>query len=156
MIQGISWTVKQLQLGKVELWWERAIPHFSGERWVRPSNHFAMFSTALSFTAFLSSSISLLMLRSSFFILDEFSSDSLVLLLIWLSNSSSLLFPLILRCSSSFWFSVVHYHSRSEIQRLFVVLHSGESIPPHWLQRLESVVQLIRNPSCATRTSFFT
>ena len=61
------------------------------------------FSTALSFTTFLSSSISLLILRSSFSILDEFSSDVLAFLLIWLSDSSSLLFPLILRgCSSSF------------------------------------------------------
>jgi len=61
------------------------------------------FSIALSFTTFLSSSISLLMLRSSFSILDEFSSDVLTLLLIWLSDSSPLLFPSILRgCSSSF------------------------------------------------------
>ena len=67
------------------------------------------FSIALSFIALLSLSISLLMLQSSFSILDEFSSDVLILLLIWLSNSSSLLFPSILRgCSSSFWFLVVY------------------------------------------------
>ena len=66
------------------------------------------FSIALSFIAWLSLSISLLMLRSSFSTLDEFSFNVLILLLIWLSNSSSLLFPSILRgCSSSFWFLVV-------------------------------------------------
>ena len=66
------------------------------------------FSIALSFIAWLSLSISLLMLRSSFSTLDEFSFNVLILLLIWLSNSSSLLFPSILRgCSSSFRFLVV-------------------------------------------------
>ena len=51
------------------------------------------FSIALSFTAFLSSFISLLLLRSSLSILGELSSNALVFLLIWLSYSSSLLFP---------------------------------------------------------------
>ena len=70
------------------------------------------FSMAFSFTALLSSSISLLMLRSSLSILDKFSSDSLFLLLIWLSNPSSLWFPSILGCcSSSFSFSVVRCRS---------------------------------------------
>ena len=68
-------------------------------------------SIALSFTAFLSSSISLLMLQSSLSILDGFSSNALVLLLAWLSDPSSFWFPSILRHSSSFWFSTVHYHS---------------------------------------------
>ena len=65
------------------------------------------FSTVLSFTAFLSSSISLLMLRSSLSILDEFSSGVLVLLFVWLFDHSSLWFPSILRRSSSFWFSTI-------------------------------------------------
>ena len=66
------------------------------------------FSMVLSFTVLLSSSISLFILWSSFSILDEFSFDTFVLLLIWLSDSSLLLFPSILRgCSSSFWFLVV-------------------------------------------------
>ena len=44
----------------------------------------------------------------------------------------------------------------SKIQQLFIALHFGELIPPHWLPRLESVVQLVWHPSCATRFSFVT
>ena len=69
------------------------------------------FSMALSFIAFLSSFISLLMLRSSFSILDEFSSSVLVLLFAWLFDPSSLWIPSTLQRSSSFWFSRIHYRS---------------------------------------------
>ena len=65
----------------------------------------------LSFIAFLSSSISLFILRNSFSILDKFPFDVLILLLAWLSNPSSLWFPSFLRCFSSFWFSIIHYRS---------------------------------------------
>ena len=39
MIQGISWAIKGLQLGKTKLLWEWTVQHFCGEWWVRPLDH---------------------------------------------------------------------------------------------------------------------
>ena len=39
MIQGISWAIKGLQLGKTKLLWEWTVQHFCGEWWVCPLDH---------------------------------------------------------------------------------------------------------------------
>ena len=70
------------------------------------------FSPPLSFMELLNSSISFLMLRSSFSILKESSLEVLSHLLAWEFDSSSLLCPSsLLSCSSSFWFSTVRWRS---------------------------------------------
>ena len=100
--------------------------------WIIPSK----FSTALSFTAFLSSSISLLMLWSSLSFLDEFSFGVLVLPFVWLSDPSSFYF---LRSSDAFlhsgfpWSLVIPH---SGIQQLSSALHFGKSLLPNWLSGL--------------------
>ena len=120
--------------------------------WIIPSK----FSTALSFIAFLSSSISLLILQSLLSILDEFSFGVLILLFSWLSDPSLLWFPSILRRLSSFWFSKIH--CRSSFWDLVTLLNSSfwRVTSSKVAVRVGFVVQLVQHPSRATRFSFVT
>ena len=77
------------------------------------------FSPPLSFMALFNSSISFLMLRSSFSILEESSPKVLSRLLAWEFYSSS------------FWFLIVHQRSAFWIPLSFAALHSSESTLPH-------------------------
>lgn len=114
VLNDSMWSKESVKLSHDSSWVRR---NFGGREWFNSSVVngesilqiiLSKFSMDFSFTTLLSSSISLLMLRSSLSILDKFSSDTLFLLLIWLSDPSSLWFPSILGCcSSSFWFSVV-------------------------------------------------
>ena len=77
--------------------------------WIIPSK----FSPPLSFMALLNSSISFLILRSSFSIWEESFLEILSCPLAWEFDSSSLLCPSsLLSCSSSFWFFTIHWCSR--------------------------------------------
>ena len=104
------------------------------------------FSPPLSFIALLNSSISFLMLRSSFSILEESSPKVLSFLVAWEFDSSSFWISIVRRCSA-FWDSIVFLQLFILVSQLFYISQEGLDL------LLLAVVQLLA-PSHTSRNSF--